>query len=217
MLLKHLVQQVVWGTTRLEALARRAFVIAVVVLLHGLVIAAAWYARIELPRLEQPALTVALLSEPTPMREEKPWALAPVRLIEPMPVALVDASALQIPVVDEPPAPRAVNASPAPAPAQAATENLGTELLVQCPQRTPPRYPPQAKRQREQGEVRLRVELDENGRIDRVTIVSSSGSPRLDEAARTAIESWRCRPAQREGHPVRAVAMQSLAFVLDRR
>ena len=64
--------------------------------------------------------------------------------------------------------------------------------------------------------MRLKVELDESGRIDRITIVSSSGSPRLDEAARAAIASWRCRPAQHDGQPVRAVALQSLAFVLER-
>ena len=190
---------------------------AVVVLLHGLLLAAAWFARVELPHHEDETLTVSLLSDPAPPRDEKPRALPPVRLIAPMPAVIVDnAPAIEIPVIEAAPAPSPAVHVAAAAPAVAGPATLGTELAVQCPERTAPRYPPLAKRQREQGEVRLRVELDESGRIDRVSIVSSSGSPRLDEAARTAIESWRCRPAQHDGQPVRAVALQSLAFVLER-
>ncbi|HUP06483.1 MAG TPA: TonB family protein [Caldimonas sp.] len=190
---------------------------AAVVLLHGLLLAAAWFARVDLPRREESALAVALLSAPTPVRQEELPAPVPVRLVAPLPAVLVDAPAVQLPVFDQRPAESAVVHTAPKGPAQAATETLATELAVQCPERAPPRYPPLAKRQREQGEVRLRVELDESGRIDRIAIVSSSGSPRLDEAARTAIESWRCRPAQHDGRPVRAVALQSLAFVLERR
>jgi len=194
---------------------RYAFVFTIVVLLHLLALAAVWFERVKLPRQEESALTVALLMEPTPLREEKPPEPMPVRLVAPMPAVLVDVPTIEIPLENEIPAPSAPNHPAMPVPVQATTESVSTELVVQCPERTPPRYPPLAKRQREQGEVRLRVELDENGRIDHVTIVSSSGSPRLDEAARTAIESWRCRPARHDGKPVRAVAMQSLDFVLQ--
>lgn len=190
---------------------------AAVMLLHGLLLAAAWFEHVDLPRHEESVLTVAVLSASSPPREEKPPALRASRLVASMPAVLVDAPTVQIPTVNDVQTPSAVNRPAPPAQVQATTENLGTELFIQCPERTPPRYPLLAKRQREQGEVRLRVELDENGRIDRVTIVSSSGFPRLDEAARTAIKSWRCRPARHEGHPVRAVAMQSLEFVLDGR
>ena len=190
---------------------------AVVVALHGLLLAAVWFARVELPHHEDEALTVSLLSDPAPVHDEQPRVIPPARLLAPLPVVFVDnAPAIEIPVVEAAPTPSPAVHVTATAPTVAAPENLGTELAVQCPERTPPRYPPLAKRQREQGEVRLKVELDESGRIDRVTIVSSSGSPRLDDAARTAIESWRCRPAEHDGQPVRAVALQSLAFVLER-
>ena len=196
---------------------RRALVLAVVVLAHGLLLAAAWFPRVELPQHNDAALMVALMRDSAPVRYEKPLAPSPFRLLAPVRAVIVDdAPAIEIPVVEAAPAPSlTVHVAPV-TPAARAPENLGTELAVQCPVRTPPRYPLLAKRQHEQGEVRLRVELDEFGRIDRVTIVSSSGSPRLDEAARTAIESWRCRPAQHDGQPVRAVALQSLAFVLRR-
>ena len=190
---------------------------AVVVLLHALLLAAAWFARIELPPPEETPLMAAVLREPTSARHEKPAVLPPLRFHALVPAVVIDdAAVIPIPAIEDAPAPSPEVQIAPPAASLAVTEPLGTELAIQCPQRTPPRYPPLAKRQREQGEVRLRVELDEAGRIDRITIVSSSGSPRLDEAARIAIESWRCRPAERDGQPVRAVALQSLAFVLER-
>lgn len=200
---------------------RRAWVLALVVALHAVLLRAVWLARFERPDRLPTVISVALLSEPTPVPKEVVPPVPPVRLAAPVPVVLTDsAPVIQAPVAEV--AQGAVEqsgASPNPAtPARStAPETLGTELALQCPDRTPPRYPPLAKHDHEQGEVRLRVELDESGRVDRVTVVSSSGSPRLDEAARLAIESWHCRPAERLGQPVRAVAMQSLAFVLGRR
>lgn len=191
---------------------------AVVFVLHGLLLAAAWFARFELPHHDDEALAVAILSAPAPVREETPRVPLPARLVAPVSAVIVDnIPALEMPVVEAASTPGPSAQVAAVAPAAAAPETLGNELAVQCPERTPPRYPVLAKRQREQGEVRLRVELDEAGRIDQVTIVSSSGSARLDEAALSAIQSWRCRPAERGGRPVRAVALQSLAFVLSKR
>jgi len=188
-----------------------------VLALHGLLLAATRFARVEPPRHDDVALAVALLGDPAPNREVQPRVAPPPLLLAPVPITRVDnAPAIEIPVAEAAPAASPAAHITAAAASVAGPQDLATELAVQCPERTPPRYPSLAKRQREQGEVRLKVELDEFGRIDRVTIVRSSGSPRLDEAARTAIESWRCRPAERDGRPVRAVALQSLAFVLER-
>ena len=200
----------------------RMMVMVVVVLMHGLLVGMLWFTRVELPRRLELPLFVEFLDSPRPAlpveRPDKPPTMLPMRPEAPMPAVFSDAAT----AVDAQPA-QAAPASATLAPATpgesstAITTRLATELAVQCPERTPPRYPPLAKRQREQGEVRLQVELDADGRIEKVTILSSSGSPRLDEAARSAIESWRCLPAQHQGRPVRAVALQSLAFVLERR
>jgi periplasmic protein TonB len=101
--------------------------------------------------------------------------------------------------------------------AAAASTQLADELAVYCPQRTPPAYPPQSRRLREQGEVTLRVELDESGQVRAATVLKSSGSVRLDESAHDAVMTWRCTGAKRDGRPVRAVAIQTLAFVLKLR
>ncbi len=195
----------------------RVLAMTVVILLHAMVISAVWMARVELPHHDNATIEVALLSERTPVRPEQPLLALPARIIAPPTSALAtDAPVVEIPVGDAEASPNPAAIAPPAANVLPASENLGTDLLVQCPERTPPRYPPLAKRQREQGEVRLRVVLDESGRIDQVTVISSSGSPRLDEAARAAVESWRCRPALHQGRPVRAIALQSLAFVLER-
>ncbi len=90
------------------------------------------------------------------------------------------------------------------------------ELAVVCPERSPPVYPPESRRLREEGEVTLRVELDLHGNVSAASVVKSSGFVRLDQAAHAAVLTWHCNAAMRGGQPTRAVAMQSLDFVLKR-
>ncbi len=92
--------------------------------------------------------------------------------------------------------------------------SLTDELAVFCPQRAPPAYPQESRHLREEGEVTLRVELDERGQVSAVSLLKSSGSMRLDQAARAAILRWHCNAALHGGQPVRAVAIQSLDFNL---
>jgi protein TonB len=92
--------------------------------------------------------------------------------------------------------------------------SLTDELAVFCPQRAPPVYPRESRHLREEGEVTLRVELDESGHVSAAIVLKSSGSLRLDTAARTAVLTWRCNAVMHDGQPVRAVAIQSLDFNL---
>lgn len=92
---------------------------------------------------------------------------------------------------------------------------LSAELVVVCPERTPPRYPAISQRLGEAGTVVLRVELDEQGKVSAAHVSASSGITRLDAAALDAVRTWRCSPAMRHGHPVRAVAVQPFNFVLQ--
>ena len=92
---------------------------------------------------------------------------------------------------------------------------LSTELAVTCPERSAPIYPALSRHHGEAGTVVLRVELDETGRIAVARVSSPSGHARLDEAALDAVKTWRCNPAQRNGQPVRAVALQPFKFILQ--
>lgn len=88
-------------------------------------------------------------------------------------------------------------------------------LALVCPVRKPPPYPSVSRRLGETGKVVLRVELDETGRVSAAKVITSSGHPRLDEAALAAVRTWRCQAAQRDGRAVRAVALQPFDFTLE--
>ncbi|MCX7056893.1 MAG: energy transducer TonB [Proteobacteria bacterium] len=139
-----------------------------------------------------------------------------------LPPPEIEPVTLELPVVSGPPS--VIKASPAATlPARASAEPasgpvaLRSELAVACPERSAPRYPVEAKRRREQGTVSLGVELDESGRVADVTVIGSSGSHALDDAAVAAVRGWRCNAAERDGRPVRAFATQALDFVIERR
>lgn len=92
---------------------------------------------------------------------------------------------------------------------------LSAELSVSCPELTRPAYPALSRRLGEEGKLMLQVELDESGRISKTQIVESSGYARLDNAALSAVKTWRCRPAMQDGQPVRSVALQPFNFVIE--
>lgn len=145
--------------------------------------------------------------EPKPLPKQPPRQLvaeAPVRTPE-EPVA---PPTPPVPVVEAlPPAP----AMPLPVGPLA----LGGELSVVCPERRAPGYPPLSRRLGETGKVILRVTLDESGKVAVANVERSSGFLRLDEAALNAVRTWRCTPAQRNGRPVEATALQPFNFVLE--
>jgi protein TonB len=65
-----------------------------------------------------------------------------------------------------------------------------------------PVYPSMSIRYGEQGTVTVRVFVKADGTAGQVEVRSSSGYPLLDESARTAVQSWRFRPATSDGKPV---------------
>jgi len=65
-------------------------------------------------------------------------------------------------------------------------------------------YPEQARRADEQGVTRLAFKILTDGTVDAVTIAASSGSDRLDEAAKKCVVNWHYRPAVKDGQIVDA-------------
>jgi protein TonB len=79
---------------------------------------------------------------------------------------------------------------------------------------TPPRpvYPPRSLRLGEEGEVLIRVFINERGRADQTEIARSSGSERLDNAAITAVLNARFVPYEINGKPVPVWANVPIKF-----
>jgi protein TonB len=65
-----------------------------------------------------------------------------------------------------------------------------------------PAYPARLKAQGIEGDVTVRVDIDVTGRVIRVSVLSGSGYPEFDEAARRAALAERFTPAKRRGQPV---------------
>ncbi|MDI3280710.1 MAG: TonB family protein [Bacillota bacterium] len=58
-----------------------------------------------------------------------------------------------------------------------------------------PDYPPQARREGQEGTARLRVEVLPSGSVGRIELLASSGHPALDRAALEALRRWSFTPA----------------------
>jgi protein TonB len=185
-----------------------------VIALHAALLYGLWrYHIISIPNLETTVMVDVLDSPPEPAkpRPPEPPKLQPQPIEPPKPQQLV----AEAPVVkaDEPVAP----APPPVIEAPAQPVMLSGELAVSCPDRSPPTYPKMSARLNEQGKTVLLVELGEDGRVVDAKVKTSSGYPRLDEAALSVVKSWHCKPVIRDGAAVRAQAVQPFNFTLEGR
>lgn len=206
-------------------------VAGLVILLHAALLYALWRARADnLPAAEPVFADVIVERPPAPA----PLA-AKLRLGEGVKTSAVTPAvnksrAAQTPVVATPLHAQLPTPAETIAPSQTiATKNgapgdkqqvvsagipVASDVSLACPVRTAPVYPRSARRLGETGQVRLRVELDETGRLVSSEVAQSSGFARLDEAALAAVKRWRCHPAMRDGQPLRIVSIESFEFNL---
>ncbi len=169
----------------------------------------------------RPALTPAPTPKPAPPKTvpvvRKALSKPVVKATPAPPLNLAPAEqAITLPAepqaAAEPAAP-ATTATPAPAaPAPPKTISSGVEYL-QAPQ---PEYPLLSRRRGEEGKVVLRALINLKGRPEQVEIQSSSGSARLDEAARQAVLRAVFKPHLEDGKPVMVYAIVPIKFQLDR-
>jgi TonB family protein len=92
-----------------------------------------------------------------------------------------------------------------------------TEMPVALNTESPFQYPTDLYDQGVEGEVRLRLFVDAQGRVvaDSTSVVSSSGTPGLDTAAVRGSSALRFAPAQRNGIPVGMAFYQPVIFRRD--
>ena len=77
-----------------------------------------------------------------------------------------------------------------------------------------PTYPPLSRRLHEEGKVLLRVWVDTTGRPGQIEVKTSSGSPRLDQAAQDAVWRWQFVPARHGSEAIGAWVLVPITFVL---
>ncbi|MDE1463169.1 energy transducer TonB [Spartinivicinus poritis] len=76
-------------------------------------------------------------------------------------------------------------------------------------------YPSRAKRRNQQGEVLVKVELNERGGKESISIQKSSGYPVLDREALKMVKRTQCSPMLLAGKPVESTVIQSVVFKLN--
>jgi len=199
---------------------RRAALIGVAALQALVLLAIAGLAiRPELVTAPQ-ALTVRLLElAPTPPRVEPPQAKPPVAtparnaFVTPPPIitAAPTAAAASFAVATQP-APSPVEALLAP---PASPPIVAARFDADYLQNPKPFYPPMSRRQGEEGKVVLRVRVSAQGTSLAVDVKLSSGYPRLDAAARAAVEKWRFVAARQGSDAVESTVLVPLNFTLD--
>lgn len=132
----------------------------------------------------------------------------PPQMVQPPPMAAVAPPQIVIaapPPVAPPPA--AVAAPPPPPPP--------TELKEIARTHTLPPYPALSQRMGEQGTTLLKVTIGIDGKVSAVSIVTSSGSTRLDDAAAQYVkDNWRWQPPTQLGKPVVATTQISVKWDL---
>ncbi len=168
----------------------------------------------EQPRARSEAPKPAPVARAQPTRTIKPPLMAaPVEA--PSPITVAAPAQTPSPVVPSPAPPQA--AAPAQAATQTATQPV-TQAVFDANYLGNPAavYPAQSLRLREQGRVVLRVLVSSAGRADEVQIRTSSGSSRLDDAARETVQRWRFVPARRGTEAVSDWVLVPVSFNLKR-
>ncbi|MDF7823756.1 energy transducer TonB [Pontiellaceae bacterium B12227] len=77
-------------------------------------------------------------------------------------------------------------------------------------------YPRISQRRGEEGTVTLSIQVMPNGKAGKISIVKSSGSNRLDDAAIKAAKKSRYTPAEQFGRPIESTLIQPITFKLTR-
>lgn len=174
------------------------------------------------PPKEVPVLAPNVTAEPLPVAPPVPQPDAPpappaVRPELPAPVVRpadpTPASASPVPAAAPP-------AEPAPSPLATITSSVDltyysardVDVHPRALREIVPEYPHVADRQRLSGKVRLKLKLEADGRVSDIEVVSASPPDLFEESSLQAFRDARFAPAQRNGHPVRALVLIEVVY-----
>ncbi len=144
---------------------------------------------------------------PPPTIETPPPYVPPPDFVVDVPSDAPPTSALtQVTNIPRPVAPPVVKAGIKKAP----------EIDPKFKRRFQPEYPPTSRRLGEEGSVVLQVLVGPDGAVKDGKVQTSSGFPRLDEAAlKHALRAWRFTPGSEDGVPVTAWHSVKVTFKIE--
>ena len=181
-------------------------VVGLVVLLHGLLIAAYW-TQPAAPAVQVNEMSISFASL---QRQQAEVAPRPKAMPRPEPRDAVPLPA-EAPAVKEQTPPAVPDATP-PSPVVLDAEPDYRADYLNNPR---PPYPLLARRMGYQGKVILNVEVLAEGKAGQVLLHQSCGHEMLDNAALQTVRMWRFTPARRLGQPVTQWFLVPIKFSLE--
>jgi periplasmic protein TonB len=165
-----------------------------------------------------PPLETKIIEEIKPPAPDKPPPPPPKLETPPPPFIPPPEVNIQMPMQSAPTITAVAPTPPPPAPVAivpTAPRVANTAPVVNAASCDKPEYPPAARRANETGTVLLNFLIDVNGKVIDSKVERSSGSRRLDEAARAGLELCNFRPATVDGKPTRAWARIEYVWRLE--
>jgi protein TonB len=189
---------------------------------HALAVLAVMSARTEIDRQEFTPIEVDLINDqPKPKPEDpKPQAPKPsteARLAAPDPI--IDTLPTPGPIVDPlpptplPPLPPGPIVDPVP-PKPAPIVRTGPRFVTSADDVRPP-YPEAMRALEKEATLRLRLSIDERGRVTAVEPVGKAEPAFLAAARRHILKAWRYTPAMEGDRAIASTTVITLSFKLD--
>lgn len=197
---------------------------------HAALLAVAMSAKMDLPAKIIPTITkVTLIDPPKPPPPDQP--MPPKQPSPPLdsavdrPPPIIPVPPLNGPAVDPTPVPvpdpgdtvigNAIVPTPDPLPLPVPNPvHTGPRFATPAELVKPP-YPPSKLRTDEEAVLRLRLSIDQRGRVTAVEPVGSADRAFLDAARRHIIAKWRYTPATEDGRAVASSTVITLAFRIE--
>jgi len=189
--------------------SRRLAGLAVVVALHGALIYALVHglARQIVEVIRQP-LETKIIEEIKAPPPDKPPPPPPPKLVMPPPPYIPPPEVqVQVPTVMAPTITAVTNVKP--------PEEYRTPAVVDAKTCDKPPYPAAARRANETGTVRMLFLIDVDGKVLDSKVERTSGSRRLDEAARAGLSLCKFKPATLNGRPERTWGRIDYVWTLE--
>ncbi len=81
--------------------------------------------------------------------------------------------------------------------------------------KTAPVYPAAAKRRNIEGWIKVKFLVDEQGQVDRVSVLEAEPEGIFDQAVLRCVSAWRFKPGTKGGVAVKALVEQTITFKLE--
>ncbi len=81
--------------------------------------------------------------------------------------------------------------------------------------KSPPDYPPSAKRRNIEGWIKIKFVVDEQGRVHKVSVLAAEPEGVFEQSVLRCVNTWRFKPGTIKGTAVKVLVEQTITFKLE--